>query len=63
MLVADVSNAEQVNAAVQQIVQEIGLPDMVINSAGVRAGLFYGPGPGSLSSRDGDQLFWDGLHG
>lgn len=35
MLVADVSKPEQVNTAVQQMIQEIGLPDLVINSAGV----------------------------
>ena len=34
ILVADVSSQEQVNAAIEQMRQQIGLPDIVINSAG-----------------------------
>jgi 3-dehydrosphinganine reductase len=32
---ADVANPEQVHSAVQKVIDEIGLPDLVINSAGV----------------------------
>jgi 3-dehydrosphinganine reductase len=51
VLSADVSNLEQVHSAVQKVINEIGLPDLVINSAGVAH-------PGTVQDLSPDVFHW-----